>query len=101
MSTPRLRRHLLGGLLSRRKGRPRACFHVAQNRPLPFILWMPVEEILGQKVGPARMAGAGAKTHLAGHAAVGGLALYGAAGVVCSPVPFLHSSRRGIDMTAK
>src|SRR5208282_181880 len=90
-----------GGPLSRRKGCPRTCFHVAQNRPLPVILRMLNEKILSQKVGPARMAGAGAKTHFAGHAAVGGLALYRTAGIVWRPVPFLHPSRRCIDVTAK
>src|SRR5437879_11990019 len=62
---------------------------------------MVLEERLGQEVRAAGMPRPRHEAHLRRHRTVGGFALHGAAGIVCTPLPFLPASRRSIDVPAK
>jgi len=62
---------------------------------------MPLQKFSGHEICSAGMPGAGHKTHVRRHVAVGSFALHGPFRTVRTPFPFLHAASRGIDVPAE
>src|ERR1700751_5773807 len=88
-------------LLPRFKGCPRPRLHVSQDRALPRVFRMMIEEVFGQEIRPARMTRAGTQCHLPGHFAVARFTLHGSPRMVRIPLELTVMGGPGIALHAE